>query len=176
MARLQSGEVKLNADWQAVEEAVGGALRASRAALLKHHIVTNLPADLPLVRFDAVLIERVLCNLLENAAKYTPSGSTITIEALTLDRWLEISVADNGPGFPSEFAARLFDKFTRAEPESAVRGVGLGLAICRAVVEAHGGKIRAENIAPHGAKFVFSLPLQKPPAVETEPSPGGQAK
>jgi two-component system sensor histidine kinase KdpD len=172
MARLEAGEVKLNAQWQPVEEVVGSALRASRPALLEHQIVTHLPVDLPLVRFDAVLIERVLCNLLENAAKYTPAGSTITIAASKLGNWLEISVADNGPGFPAEFAARLFDKFTRAAPESTVRGVGLGLAICRAVVEAHGGSIRAENLPTHGARFVFTLPLYTPPVIEVEAEEG----
>lgn len=172
MARLEAGEVKLNAQWQPVEEVVGSALRVSRPVLLHHQIVTHLPMDLPLVRFDAVLIERVLCNLLENAAKYTPAGSTITIAASKLGTWLEISVADNGPGFPPEFAAHLFDKFTRAAPESTVRGVGLGLAICRAVVEAHGGSIRAENLPTHGAMFVFTLPLDTPPVIEAEVEEG----
>ncbi len=172
MARLEAGEVKLNSQWQPVEEVVGSALRASRPALLAHQIVTHLPVDLPLVRFDAVLIERVLCNLLENAAKYTPVGSTITIAAGKLGNWLEVSVADNGPGFPAEFAASLFDKFTRAAPESTVRGVGLGLAICRAVVEAHGGSIRAENLPTHGARFVFTLPLDTPPMIEAEVEEG----
>ena len=91
-----------------------------------------------------------------------------TIAAGKLGNWLEVSVADNGPGFPAEFAASLFDKFTRATPESTVRGVGLGLAICRAVVEAHGGSIRAENLPTHGARFVFTLPLDTPPAFEAE--------
>lgn len=168
MARLEAGEVKLNAQWQPVEEVVGSALRVSRTVLQRHQIVTHLPFDLPLVRFDAVLIERVLCNLLENASKYTPAGSTISIAAVKLDAWLEVSVADNGPGFPSEFAARLFDKFTRAKPESAIPGVGLGLAICRAIVEAHGGRIRAENLASGGARFVFTLPLDTPPVVIPE--------
>jgi two-component system sensor histidine kinase KdpD len=168
MARLEAGEVKLNAEWQPVEEVVGSALRVSRPVLSAHRVVTELPVDLPLVRFDAVLIERVLCNLLENAAKYSPAGSIITISAEKAVDRLEISVADNGPGFPPAFAARLFDKFTRATPESSVRGVGLGLAICRSVVEAHRGRIRAENLHPHGARFVFTLPLDTPPPVETE--------
>jgi two-component system sensor histidine kinase KdpD len=150
-------------------------LRISRPVLQQHHVVTNLPRDLPLVRFDAVLVERVLCNLIENSAKYTPIGSTITVAAANLGNWLEISVADDGPGFPPQFAARLFDKFTRAEPESAVRGVGLGLAICRAVVEAHGGSIRAENLPPHGARFAFTLPLETPPGVEPEVDAEGSA-
>ncbi len=168
MARLEAGDVKLNADWQPVEEVVGSALRVSKSVLHQHNVTTNLPANLPLLRFDAVLIERVLCNLLENAAKYTPAGSNIAIAAVPSGGRMEISISDDGPGFPPEFAARLFDKFTRAEPESSVRGVGLGLAICRAVVEAHGGTIRAENLYPHGARFVFTLPLDTPPVMDAD--------
>ncbi len=168
MARLESGDVKLNADWQPLEEVVGSALRASSAALQGRRVATNLPADLPLVRIDAVLIERLLCNLLENAAKYTPPEAHIGLSAAVVNGRVEVSVSDDGPGFPPAFAQRLFDKFTRASAESAVPGVGLGLAICRAVAEAHGGSMRAENLHPHGARFVFTLPLQSPPVLDAE--------
>jgi len=168
MARLEAGDVKLNAEWQPIEEVVGSALRASNAALQNHPVKTELPADLPLVRIDAVLVERLLCNLLENAAKYSPAGSHIIIAGEVVKDALELSVADDGPGFPPQFATKLFDKFTRASAESVVPGVGLGLAICRAVAEAHGGSIRAENLHPHGARFVFSLPLQAAPGIEVE--------
>ncbi|MEP7154745.1 MAG: DUF4118 domain-containing protein [Betaproteobacteria bacterium] len=166
MARLEAGDVKLNAEWQPIEEVVGSALRASGAALQNHTVKTNLPGDLPLVRIDAVLVERLLCNLLENAAKYSPVHSNITIAATAVKDSLELSVADDGPGFPPAFAVRLFDKFTRASAESVVPGVGLGLAICRAVAEAHGGSMRAENLHPHGARFVLSLPLQAAPVID----------
>jgi len=172
MARLEAGEVKLNMQWQPIEEVVGSALRASTASLAGHKVTTALPAALPLVRFDAVLIERVLCNLLENAAKFTPRDSSITIAAVDLGGQVEISVTDDGPGFPPEETARLFDKFTRGRTESAVPGVGLGLAICRAIVDAHRGAIRAENLAPHGARFVVTLPAATPPGLDDhEPHP-----
>jgi two-component system sensor histidine kinase KdpD len=172
MARLESGDVKLNADWQPLEEVVGSALRASGAALRGRRVTTRLSADLPMVKIDAVLIERLLCNLLENAAKYTPVDAAIEVTAAVVNDRIELAVTDDGPGFPPAFAIRLFDKFTRATSESTVRGVGLGLAICRAIAEAHGGTIRAENLHPHGARFVLSLSLQTPPAMEAEPEEG----
>jgi two-component system sensor histidine kinase KdpD len=165
MARIQSGEVKLNLEWQHVEEVVGSALRASRSQLTRHHIEPKLPHDLPLVRFDAVLLERVLCNLIENAVKYTPPDSRIVIAAEAKPPSLEVSVYDNGPGLPRNREEAVFEKFTRGECESATPGVGLGLAICRAIVEAHGGTIRAGHSPEGGACIVFTLPLGTPPAV-----------
>jgi two-component system sensor histidine kinase KdpD len=165
MARIQSGDVKFNLQWQPIEEVVGSALRASRAALANHRVVTHVPADLPLVHFDAVLIERVLCNLLENAAKYTPPGSTVSVSAELRGVWLNMVVADNGPGLPPGQEEAVFEKFARGERESAKPGVGLGLAICRAIVEAHGGTIRGTSQPQGGAAFVFTLPLGTPPAM-----------
>ena len=109
------------------------------------------PGDLPLVEIDAVLIERVLVNLLENAAKYTPPGSPIQIGARVAGHHLEVDVVDAGPGFPQGREAQLFDKFERGDRESATPGVGLGLAICKAIIEAHGGRINAHNVARGGA-------------------------
>lgn len=165
MARIQSGEVKLNLQWQEFEEVVGSALRASQSAIVRHEIKTRLVQDLPLVRFDAVLIERVLCNLVENAAKYTPAGSRITIAAETSGRFLEVAVYDNGPGLAVGQEDAIFEKFTRGERESATPGVGLGLAICRAIVEAHQGTIRAAHSPDGGASINFTLPLGTPPAM-----------
>jgi two-component system sensor histidine kinase KdpD len=165
MARIQSGEVKFNLEWQALEEVVGSALRASGSLLKRHTVSTELASDLPLVRFDAVLLERVLCNLLENAAKYTPAGSKIVIAAKLRGAWVDVTVYDNGPGLPHGREEAVFEKFTRGERESAKPGVGLGLAICRAIVEAHGGKIEACASPAGGAAFVFSLPVGTPPAM-----------
>lgn len=165
MARIQSGEVKLNLQWQEFEEVVGSALRASQSAIAGHEIKTRLAPNLPLVRFDAVLIERVLCNLIENAAKYTPAGSRITIAAETSGRFLEVAVYDNGPGLPAGQGDAIFEKFTRGERESATPGVGLGLAICRAIVDAHQGTIRAAHSPDGGAAINFTLPLGTPPAL-----------
>ncbi|WUR13999.1 DUF4118 domain-containing protein [[Empedobacter] haloabium] len=169
MARIESGAVHLNLQWQALEETVGSALRACRAQLAGHRVVTQLPAGLPLVRYDAVLIERVLVNLLENAAKYTPAGSTITLGALAHEGRLEVTVADDGPGLPAGQEEAIFEKFTRGERESAKPGVGLGLAICRAIVQAHGGTIAARRAPQGGAALVFMLPLGSAPALPEEP-------
>ena len=115
-----------------------------------------------------MLIERVLCNLLENATKYTPAGSRIVIAAEVNSSYLEVAVYDNGPGLPAGKEELIFDKFTRGEKESATTGVGLGLAICRAIVQAHGGKIYAGKSPEGGASIVFTIPLGTPPAMPTE--------
>ncbi|WP_304361617.1 two-component system sensor histidine kinase KdpD [Collimonas fungivorans] len=178
MARIQSGEVKLNLQWQPFEEVVGSALRASGSALHGHQVEIRVAHELPLVHFDAVLIERVLCNLLENAAKYTPLGSHIVLAAVVNARFLTVTIADDGPGLPSGMEDTIFEKFTRGERESAKPGVGLGLAICRAIVEAHGGTIRAHSgrHGTSGAEFIFTIPLGAPPSMpdleEHEPSAG----
>ena len=166
MARIESGEVRFNLEWQALEEVVGSALRACGAVLRRHTVTVRLQPDLPLVRFDAVLIERVLCNLVENAAKYTPDGARIEIAASRRGAWIDVTVVDDGPGLRPGSEEAIFEKFTRGERESALPGVGLGLAICRAIVEAHGGVIRACASPLGGAGFVFSLPAGTPPALD----------
>jgi two-component system sensor histidine kinase KdpD len=168
MARIQSGEVTFNLAWQDVEEMVGGALRISAAVLKDHVVATSLAPGLPLLHVDAVLIERVLCNLLENAAKYTPAGSRIVVAAQEHGAWVQLTVSDNGPGLPPGREEALFEKFTRGERESNKPGVGLGLAICRAIVEAHGGTIRAGAAQDGGAAFIVSLPRGTPPAPPLE--------
>ncbi|MBC7501100.1 MAG: two-component system sensor histidine kinase KdbD [Herminiimonas sp.] len=172
MARLQSGEVRLHLEWQVLEEAVGTALRLCSSVLGQHIVTTNIPPDLPLIRFDAVLLERVLCNLLENAAKYTASGSRIDVAAAVQGARAILTISDNGPGVAPGREEEMFEKFTRGERESARSGVGLGLAICRAIVEAHHGQIRYERSTLGGAAFIISLPLGQPPAMselELEP-------
>jgi two-component system sensor histidine kinase KdpD len=169
MARIESGEVKLNLQWQPLEEVVGAALEAARGMLQRHTVVVQLPRDLPLVKFDAVLIERVLVNLLENVSKYTPPGSTVTLSAQVIGDQLSVSVADNGPGLPVGREEAVFQKFTRGERESSTPGVGLGLSICRAIIESHQGKITASSRPGGGATFTFTLPLGfPPPALEPE--------
>lgn len=165
MARLQAGNVKLNLQWQLLEEVVGSAQKAREQQLEHHHVHAMLPPDFPLLEFDAVLIERVLCNLLENAAKYTPPGSEIRIDAVIRNAEAQISVTDNGPGLLHGSEETIFEKFTRGEKESTKPGVGLGLAICRAIVEAHKGRIWAENVPSGGARFTFTLPLGTPPSL-----------
>jgi two-component system sensor histidine kinase KdpD len=165
MARIESGGLKFNLQWQPLEEVVGSALRSSRLQLMEHKVSTQLSLALPLLRFDAVLIERVLCNLLENAAKYTPPGSSIVIYAVQRGEFVRVMVYDNGPGLPRGREEAIFEKFTRGEKESSKPGVGLGLAICRAIVEAHGGTIAADKSPLGGAAIVFTLPVGSPPQV-----------
>jgi two-component system sensor histidine kinase KdpD len=176
MARIESGEVKLRSEWQSVEEVVGAALRAAQPALARHRVEVALPRDLPLVEFDATLVERVLYNLLENAGKYTPAETVIRIAAEASGGELLVSVSDNGPGIPQGQHEAIFEKFTRGAPESATPGVGLGLAISRAIVEAHGGKIWAEDNPGGGARLCFTLPLGTPPESPVEaPVASGEA-
>ena len=166
MAKIESGEIRLKKDWYTLEEIVGSAVRSVEPILSNHRVKTSLPHDLPLIECDAVLIERVLANLLENATKYTPPQSSIEITAYTQpDHSLAVSIIDNGSGIPAGQEHVLFEKFTRGEVESSTNGVGLGLAICKAIVEAHGGSIAAQNNSQgNGASFTFSLPLtQQPP-------------
>lgn len=180
MARLQSGALKLKRQWQPVDEVVGSSLQLMGAALARHKLVLDVPASLPLVELDAALIERVLANLLENAAKYTPPGSEIRVIARTQGAVdggqggagdgmggggeMRLSVEDNGPGLPAGREEALFEKFTRGQSESHLPGVGLGLAICRAIMQAHGGRIWAERATPQGgARFSLALPLGEPP-------------
>ncbi len=165
MARLQSGKVKLRKEWQLLEEVIGSSLKSLEIPLAKHRIITRLLVDLPLLQFDAVLIERVLVNLLENAIKYAPDGD-ISIEAQRAGDFVEVSVADNGPGLPAGGEEKLFALFERGQQENNVGGVGLGLAICRGIVECHGGHIRALPNPGGGAKFVFSLPVGTPPPID----------
>ena len=175
MARMQAGGLNLNKQWQPIEEVVGSALRASKDLLARHRVETYLSPALPLVALDAMMIERVLCNLLDNAAKYTPEGSRIVVSASLLGECMEVSVADNGSGLPEGMEERIFEKFTRGEKESSRPGVGLGLAICRAIVQAHGGRIRAENRAEGGARFVFTLPLGTPPTLDASDAESPEA-
>ncbi|WP_455731453.1 DUF4118 domain-containing protein, partial [Burkholderia stabilis] len=178
MARLQAGSLQLKRQWSLLEETVGAALAACKRVLARHPARVSLPADLPLLQMDAVLMERLFTNLFENAAKYTPPDTPIDIgaERVTDDGlpFVRVRIDDHGPGLPAGMETRIFDKFTRGEKESATPGIGLGLAICRAIVEAHGGRIGALNrTAPDGrvtgARFWFTLPVETPPAAPAVP-------
>lgn len=168
MARLQAGKVSLRKEWQLLDDLVGTCLRQLRATHPEHPARVRLAPDLPLVEFDAMLMERVLGNLLENAAKYAPAGTTIEVEAWVADRLACLAVSDRGPGFPIRSLERMFSPFERGQPESASPGVGLGLAICRTIVEAHGGDIGAGNRPDGGARVVVRLPLGTPPAFDED--------
>ena len=166
MARLQSGPVQLNRQWQPLEEVIGTALKAMSSVLENRRVKVQLAGDLPLVDIDAVLFERVLCNLLENATKYTPPASPVDIGAQAVGDQVVITVEDVGPGLPKGKEAAIFDMFERGRKESATPGVGLGLAICRSIVEAHGGTIRGETRPLGGARFTIELPRGNPPSLD----------
>jgi two-component system sensor histidine kinase KdpD len=166
MARLQSGQVQLNLQWLPLEEAVGSALRAMQGTIDPRRVRVSLPSDLPLLHVDAALFERVLCNVLENAGKYTPAGTPIEIAAAVAGERVKVTVDDRGPGLPKNREESIFQMFERGRRESATPGVGLGLAICRAIVEAHGGTITGETRAGGGARFTIDLPRGEPPKVD----------
>lgn len=166
MTRLESGGLVLKKEWQPVHEVVGSALRALDRRLRNRPVKINLPADLPLVHIDAVTIEQVLVNLLDNAIEYTPPDSEIEISARAVDQEVTVEIADKGPGLPPGTERQVFDKFFRAA-DAGPRGVGLGLAIARGIVEAHGGKIAAANRSVGGASFTFTIPGSGiPPTVD----------
>jgi two-component system sensor histidine kinase KdpD len=168
MMRIEAGAVQLNKEWHPLDEVVGAALARLEGRLRDHTVNTAFPADLPLVLVDGVLLEQVAINLVENAAKYAPAGSAIDLSASASNRDVIVEVADRGPGIPLGEETRIFDKFYRAKP-AREGGVGLGLTICRGIVEAHGGHIWAENRSGGGALFRFSIPLpDQQPSVEHE--------
>ncbi|MBD9357041.1 sensor histidine kinase [Methylomonas albis] len=169
MARLDAGVVELNKQWHPVEEIIGTVLTRLQKHLSGRKVSVTLPPGIPLVFVDAVMIEQVLINLLENALRYTATNTELEVLAKNVGKTMEISVADHGPGIPKGLEDRLFEKFYQARHESAQSGVGLGLAICRAIVEVHGGRIRAKNRVGGGAIFTFTLPTDElPPSMEPE--------
>lgn len=167
MARLQSGGFSLRAEWMAIDELIGSTLKMMTPSLGAREINLSLPEEMLLIYVDGPLMERVLTNLLENALKYAGPQAQIGIRvALSPATWLTLEVWDNGPGIPEGLETQIFEKFLRGEKESAIPGVGLGLAICQAIVTLHEGKIRAENRPEGGASFMITLPMKIPPVIE----------
>lgn len=160
MTKLESGTIVPNRQWHVLEEVVGTATRRTQRELQGRHLDISLPAELPLVYFDDLLVEQVLINLFENACRYTPAESHIELTAEQIGDKMHICVSDHGPGIPADLEQRIFDKFVRGDSTIAdgSRGAGLGLAICRAIVEAHQGTITARNRPAGGAVFHIVLP------------------
>jgi len=168
MMRIEAGAVQLNKEWHPLDEIVGAALSRLDERLRNVTVRTTFPPDLPMVQIDGVLMEQVVINLLENAAKYAPPGSVVEVSASAGNKEVVVEVADRGQGIPVGEEVRIFDKFYRAKP-AREGGVGLGLTICRGIIEAHGGRIWAENRTGGGAVFRFAIPLsEEQPAVSTE--------
>jgi two-component system sensor histidine kinase KdpD len=158
MTRLESGAVEVRKEWQPLEEVVGAALSHVGQHIKGHPLSVRIPKELPLVPMDDVLIEQVLINLLDNAGKYSPEGAAIAVAAWSEEQTIVTEVADRGPGLPSGAEEQVFEKFYRGRSGAGQRGAGLGLAICRGIVEAHGGRIWAANRPDGGAVFRFALP------------------
>ena len=170
MTRLEAGGIALERDWASLAEIAGAVLSRLREPLGGHRVVLELPDDLPLVRVEAALIDQVLTNLLENAARHTPAGTVVRLRARREARELVISVEDFGPGLPPGDIERVFAKFEHGAAEGKAGGMGLGLAICRAIVGLHGGRIWAEKLPLGGSAFRFTLPLDEPPPLPSEPA------
>jgi two-component system sensor histidine kinase KdpD len=171
LMRLESGAGVVKADWISIEDLVGSALRYTAHRLTGWPVITNFADDLPMIFVDASLVVQLIVNLLENAPKYTPPGTTITLSARSNGKVLTLLVQDDGPGFGIRDPESMFGKFQRGREESEITGLGLGLAICRVISQLHGGAIRASNRVPHGACFEVDFSLQSAdastPAAET---------
>lgn len=159
MTRLQSGEVRLNATLTDVQELLGAVLEQMEDRLRGRRVDVDVSDDLPLVTIDALLIGQALVNLLDNAVKFSPTDTPVSITAEVESDSLLISVRDLGPGVTEEECSRIFDKFYRGSSAAQTSGTGLGLAICRGIIEAHGGNIWAENVPEGGFRVTFSIPL-----------------
>ncbi|MFI3221904.1 MAG: ATP-binding protein, partial [Methylococcaceae bacterium] len=158
MAKLDAGAVQLNKQDTPLENIINKVLKQLQKRLEGRQLNVNLPTGMPMLYADALMIEQVLSNLLENVLRYTPEQSPIEISAKTTETTVNITVADQGPGIPVGLEDKLFEKFYRVHPGVAQSGVGLGLSICKAIVTAHGGSIYAQNRPEGGAVFSFSLP------------------
>jgi two-component system sensor histidine kinase KdpD len=168
ITRLEAGSLDLQTEWTPMEEVVGAALNRRELAAEAHRIRVSLPEDLPLVAMDGVLMEQLILNLLDNALKYSPPGSPVDIKAWAAGKSLTLSITDQGPGIPAGEEERIFEKLARGQAASNRPGAGLGLAICRGIVTAHGGTIQAVNHPHGGAQFLVALPLGTPPAMPQE--------
>jgi len=175
ITRLESGAIVLNKQWHVLEEIIGSALVRLKRELTDHPVRVTIPADLPLLLLDGLLMEQLLTNLLENAARYTPPETPILISAEHVRQRVVLRVADSGPGFPPGTGTedQVFEKFFRAglHTPDARRGVGLGLAICKSIVEVHGGTITARNRPEGGAEFIMAIPCEpQPPPMMDSPT------
>jgi two-component system sensor histidine kinase KdpD len=162
MTRLESGAFQLKRDWHPIDEILGAAVQRLRRLLRDHEVRVDVPPEPLLVHIDEVLIQEVLLNLIENAAKFAPRGTCIRIAAREAAGAVTIEVADEGPGIPAGQEERIFEKFFRDPIGAGRAGAGLGLAIAKGIVDLHGGRIWAENRPEGGAAFRFTIPLDLP--------------
>ena len=172
LARAEAGTVALRREWYPIEETVGAVISRMQDRLKSHVILTHLPPGIPLAHVDVVSIVQVLENLIENAVKYTAPGLRIEIGAELQADGVRFWVRDDGPGVTPGEEEKIFEKFYRGAAAGKMPGVGLGLAICKAIVQAHGGHIAVRNLSPAGAEFSFSIVhADKPPEFIPEDEP-----
>jgi two-component system sensor histidine kinase KdpD len=171
MARIESGILKANREWCDILDVVGIAVKEVRDIVPERRLTIKAPDELPLVQMDFGLIEQVLINLLENAAKYSPADSPITLTIETGESDLVVSVTDHAPPIPPDEREHVFEKFYRLRSSRHVSGTGLGLSICKAMIDAHGGTMRVEAAPGGGNMFIFTLPFggARPPGIPAEP-------
>jgi len=158
LMRFESGQIALRRDGHALEDLIGAALMRMEERLRDHPVRIDVPNEVPVLYVDGTLIVQLLANIFDNAAKYTPPGAGVLIKARLEAERLQVEIEDEGPGFPASNPERLFEKFQRGHDEGSVAGAGLGLAICRAIVRAHGGQIHATDRPGGGARVEFFLP------------------
>jgi two-component system sensor histidine kinase KdpD len=159
MTKLSTDKIRLKKEIQPLEEILGSSLFRLEKKLGNRPVKTMIPINLPMVPLDSILMEQVFINLIENALKYTPPDSPIEISASQEGTFLKTQISDHGPGLEKDDEEHIFEKFYRGLKTGTQGGVGLGLAICKSIVEAHGGKIWAETRRDGGASFYFTLPL-----------------
>ncbi|HEX2965994.1 MAG TPA: ATP-binding protein, partial [Syntrophorhabdaceae bacterium] len=161
MARLESGTLRPNMKWCDVQDIIGVALRETGDVLTGHPIWVDVPREPVTIMADFILIKQVLINLLENAAKYSPTSEAISVSAYAREDAVVISVSDLGTYIPKSEQEHIFDKFHRLHSSQQTSGTGLGLSICKGIVEAHGGRIWLESSAEHGNRFIFKVPVSE---------------
>ncbi|MBX9951116.1 MAG: DUF4118 domain-containing protein [Candidatus Obscuribacterales bacterium] len=172
MTRVESGALEIKKEPQPVDEVIGAAISYFEEQLESRSVETEIPDDLPMISGDAVLLQQLMINLLENALKYTPPGSPLLFKAKPAEdnaEFITIEVSDRGPGIPEEMRWQIFQKFVRAKSRSSAGGAGLGLAICQGIVEAHGGKLGVSERAGGGATFWFTLPVDNSDSLPDKP-------
>jgi|KBSMisStaDraftv2_1062788.scaffolds.fasta_scaffold179246_2 two-component system sensor histidine kinase KdpD len=170
MTRLETGAIALERDWAELGEIVGAVLARLAERLAAHRVIVEVPPDLPLVRVDAALVEQALSNLLENSARHTPAGTVVRLRAERRETDVIVTVEDYAGGLSDDELARIFAKFHRGPVEGGGTDIGLGLAICRAIVRLHGGDAWAARVPGGGTAFRFTLPLEDEPALPSEPN------
>ena len=172
MSRIESGALKPKREWNILPEIIGGVIARMKHLAVDHELKIDIPETLPLIPVDYVQMQQVFTNLISNSLKYAPANTTVSIRARVEGETVQVQVSNQGPQVPPEHLERIFDKFYRVTAADRVTGTGLGLSICKGIIEAHGGRIEAENL-PDGLAFNFTLPLtwdgEKPPQLPIEP-------